>query len=422
MQQREKIMKNKKRTVLTVVIAVLAIALIATSIMLLKKDKMGYNYFERNQTIASVGNLRITKGEFAQSFNDYYSNISTYNLYALYYGYGQYFDTSTEEGLNDLREYIMENLLAQKAYVQMAEEMGITLTEEEEALCKQDGKDAYDELYNQCVESAKSAGSTTPETYADTTIASYLSGMGLTKSSFIARQTEASRAEMLAELVYTQLQEEKVVADEDLPQIYADYVQEHYVDAYEDGAYASYEYYRQMGQYNTPYLYVPEDFVFIRVIQLNALDLAQESMEKIENDPAQFEILLKDEEVNLDAFIGTLEEDEGYGIGALDSLFDNAVYMVANELEVGEVEMVTVENSTTDSEGNSTITPIYYIIKRIEGEPAGVIPYEKVADKLHDNLVSIVKTTYAEEALDSWMENAGVVRDEAAIAAVKPIS
>lgn len=415
-------MKNKKRTIRIAVIAVLVIALAAAGIVLLKNDKFGYNYFERKQTIASVGNLNVTKGEFAQSFNDYYSNISTYNLYALYYGYGQYFDTSTEEGLNDLREYIIQNLLEQKAYIQMAEEMNITLTAEEEAMCKQDGQDAYDELFAQCVESAKSAGSTTPENYATTTISTYLSNMGLTKSGYIARQVEASRASMLAELVYTQLKDEKVVTDEDLPQIYADYVQKYFVDAYADGDYATYEYYRQLGTYETSYLYVPEDFVFIRAIQLNALDLAEDAMAQIESDPAQFEVLLKDEEVNLDAFIGTLDEAEGYGIGAADSLFDDAVYAAASEMEIGSVKMITVEKTTTDEDGNSTVTPVYYIIKRIEGEPAGMVAYEKVADKMHDTLINYVKTTHANEALESWMDKAGVVRDDAAIAAVKTIS
>lgn len=415
-------MKNKKKTIRIAVIAVLVVALLAVGIVLLKTDKFGYNYFQRNKAIATVGELSVTRGEFAQSFNDYYSNLDYYNLYALYYGYGQYFDASTEEGLAELKEYILENLLEQKAYVQMAEEMGITLTEEEEAQCKQDGQDAYDELFEQCVESAESAGSTTPETYATTTISSYFSNMGLTKSTYIARQVEASRASLLAEKVYAQLQEDKVVADEDLPEIYEEYVQTYYVDEYTDGAYANYEYYRQLGSVETSYLYVPEDFVFIRVIQMTAADVAEETNAKIEEDPSQFETLLMDEEVNEDTFIATLDETEGYGIGENDSLYDASIYEAAKEMEIGDVKMVTVENTSTDDDGNTTVTPVYYIIKRIEGEPAGIVAYEKVADILNDTLISYVKTNYASNALESWMENAGLVKDDAAIAAVKAIS
>lgn len=415
-------MKNKKRTIGIAVIAVLVIALVAVGITLLKSDRFGYNYFERNQTIASVGNVSITKGEFAQTFNDYYSNIDTYNLYALYYGYGQYFDTTSEDGLSELKAYILESLLQQKAYVQMAEEMGITLTEEEEAECKQDGQDAYDDLFEQCVESAKSAGSTTPETYATTTISTYLSNMGLTKSGFIARQVESSRASLLADKVYAQLQDEKVVTDEELPEIYEDYVQTNYVDSYTDGTYSTYEYYRRQGSYTTPYLYVPEGFVFIRTILITDPETGADVLAQIKEDPTQFETILKNGEINEDEFMVTLDEDEGYGIGENDSLFDDQIYEVAKNLEVGDVQMVSVESTTTDDDGNEVAVPICYIIKRIEGEPAGILAYEKVADEVNDTLLSYVKSNYANDALESWMEKAGITKDQAAIAAVKAVS
>lgn len=415
-------MKNKKRTIGIAVIAVLVVALVAVGITLLKHDRFGYNYFERNQTIASVGNMSITKGEFAQTFNDYYSNIDTYNLYALYYGYGQYFDVSSEDGLNELRDYILENLLQRYAYVQMAEEMGITLTEEEEAECKQDGQDAYDDLFQQCVESAESAGSTTPETYATTTVSTYLSNMGLTKKGFITRQVENSRANLLADKVYAQLQEEKVVTDEELPEIYNEYAQTNFADNYEDGSYATYEYYRRQGSTNLPYLYVPEDFVFVRMILITDPEVGADVLTQIKDDPEQFETILRNGEINEDEFMVTLDEDEGYGIGENDSLFDDQLYKVAKTMEIGDVQMVSVESETTDDDGNEVTVPICYIIKRIEGEPAGIVAYEKVADKINDTLLSYVKTNYADEALESWMDKAGITKDDAAIAAVKTVS
>lgn len=415
-------MKNKKRTIRTAVICVLVVALVVVGIVLFKTDMYGLNYFERNQAIATVGNMSVTKGEFAQTFNDYYSNIDTYNLYALYYGYGQYFDTSTEEGIDELRTYILDSLLEQKAYVQMAEERGITLTEEEEAQCKQDGKDAYDELFQQCVESAESAGSATPETYATTTVSTYLSNIGLTKNGYIARQAEASRTSLLCDKVYAKLEEEKEVTDEELPEIYNEYAQTYFADSYTEGSYATYEYYRRQGSYNTPYLYVPENFVFIRSILITDPEVANEVWPQIKADETQFETYLRNGEINEDQFMVTLDETEGYGIGENDSLFDDQLYAVAKDLEVGAIQMVSVESTTTDDDGNEVTVPICYIIKRIEGEPAGIVAYEKVADKVKDTLTSYVKTNYTEEALDSWMENAGVTRDEAAIAAIKAVS
>lgn len=164
-----------------------------------------------------MGSETITKGEYSTAFNEYYSNISTYNLYALYYGYGKYYDVSTEAGVQELKTDMLDSLIQQKAYRQIAKELGITLTDEELDECRKTGQEAYQQMYESCVESAKNAGSTTPETYADTLIATYFSNMGLTKSGFIAYKTEAAQASKLADKVDQHYKDEKTLPKKNCP-------------------------------------------------------------------------------------------------------------------------------------------------------------------------------------------------------------
>ena len=415
-------MKNKKRTIRILVIALVAVIVIAAAVVLLKKDKAGYNYFERRQQIASVGSETITKGEYSTAFNEYYSNISTYNLYALYYGYGKYYDVSTEAGVQELKTDMLDSLIQQKAYRQIAKELGITLTNEELDECRKTGQEAYQQMYESCVESAKNAGSTTPETYADTLIATYFSNMGLTKSGFIAYKTEAAQVSKLADKVDQHYKDEKNITEEELPALYEQYVQDNYVKAYADGAYANYERYRKQGSVTLPYLYIPEGFVFIRDIEIEDEAVAKETMTKIEEGGvAAFEEALKDENVNQDTFLTTLGEDEGYGIGDKDSLFSSEIYDAAKDMAVDEIKLVEVK-ATTENDGKEEEKSTWYIIRRIEGIAPGVLPYEKVAEEIKDDLESSVKSQYAQEQIQAWIDSHNVTKDEEAVKALNPVA
>lgn len=414
--------EKQKRTIRILVIALVAVIVVAAAVVLLKKDKAGYNYFERRQQIASVGSETITKGEYSTAFNEYYSNISTYNLYALYYGYGKYYDVSTEAGVQELKTDMLDSLIQQKAYRQIAKELGITLTDEELDECRKTGQEAYQQMYESCVESAKNAGSTTPETYADTLIATYFSNMGLTKSGFIAYKTEAAQASKLADKVDQHYKDEKNITEEELPALYEQYVQDNYVKAYADGAYANYERYRKQGSVTLPYLYIPEGFVFIRDIEIEDEAVAKETMTKIEEGGvAAFEEALKDENVNQDTFLSTLGEDEGYGIGDKDSLFSSEIYDAAKDMAVDEIKLVEVK-VTTENDGKEEEKSTWYIIRRIEGIAPGVLPYEKVAEEIKDDLESSVKSQYAQEQIQAWIDSHNVTKDEEAVKALNPVA
>ena len=153
--------ESKKKLVRNIIIAIVVIVVLAaavTAVVLLRKDAFGLNYFERNAVVASVGAETVTYGEFVGAFMNYYSNIDTYNMYAMYYGSGTYYDTTTEEGMTNLKQDMLDELVYQRVYIALSEELGLTLSDEELAECVKAGKDAYTSLEEECAKQAESAG------------------------------------------------------------------------------------------------------------------------------------------------------------------------------------------------------------------------------------------------------------------------
>ena len=104
-QEKDSTMKRQTKKILLIAAVALAILVLAAGlIMLLRKDSFGDNYFTRNKAIATVNGAKITKNEFAASLSNYYNNIDTYNMYAMYYGYGKYYDVNSETGVRDLKK------------------------------------------------------------------------------------------------------------------------------------------------------------------------------------------------------------------------------------------------------------------------------------------------------------------------------
>ena len=126
---------KKKKVIITTAAILLVVILVVAAILLLKSDAFGMNSSQRKKPVAVVGGSeKITANELAIDFQNYYGNIDNYNMYALYYGVGTYHDVSTPEGVEELRQEILHELIEQRAYVCLAKEKGITLTAEEKAL------------------------------------------------------------------------------------------------------------------------------------------------------------------------------------------------------------------------------------------------------------------------------------------------
>ena len=404
--------RQTKKIILFAAVALAIIVLVAGLIMLLRKDSFGDNYFTRNKAVATVNGAKISKNQFAMSLSNYYSNIDTYNMYAMYYGYGQYYDTSTEAGMKSLKNDILNSLIDNEVYIAMAKDLGITLTSEELAAVKTDAQESLTNLKEQILESAQSSGSQNPETYAATLLGNYFSNMGINRKTYLKRSEHSALAQKYAAKLQEHFAAERNVTEEELPEIYAAYVQEHYVDGYTDGSYSLNESYVALGYTDVPYLYIPEDFIFVRVIQLSDKVLATDTLNKIQGGEDFETFFAGDDNENT---TGKGLGDQPQAIGGTDSAFDAKVYEEASAAAVGDVILVTVEG--TDSDGNATTT--YYIVKRVEGT-TGVVPYEDVKEKIDSTLKSHEENEYYTEQVDAWREKATIDIDDDAINAFDP--
>lgn len=406
-------MNRQTKKIIAIAAAVLAIIVLAAAlIMVLRKDSFGDNYFTRSKAVATVNGAKITKNQYAVSLSNYYSNIDTYNMYAMYYGYGQYYDTSTEAGMKSLKNDILNSLIDNEVYIAMAKDLGITLTAEELAEVKEEGQAALTNLKDQILESAKSSGSQTPETYATTMLANYLSNMGISQKTFAERNEHSALAQKYAEKLQEHFAAERNVTEEELKDIYADYVKEHYQDVYTEGAYSLTESYVAQGYTDIPYLYIPEDFIFVRVIQLSNEAKANEILEKIQGGEDFETFFASDDNENEN---GKALGDAPQAIAENDSAFDATVYAEASAAAIGDVTLVAVEG--TDADGNATAT--YYLVKRVEGT-TGVVPYEEVKDKIDSTLKSHEENEYYSEQVDAWREKADIVIDDDIVNAFDP--
>ena len=365
-----------------------------------------------DQAVAVVNGARITKNQFAVTVDNYYSNIDTYNMYALYYGYGTYYDTSTESGMKNLKNDILNELIEEEVYIQMAKNLGITLTVEEQAETAQEAQDALTSLKEQILQSARSSGSQNPETRAATMLSNYFSDMGIDEKTFLDYRKHSALAQKYAAKLQEHFANQRNVTEEELPELYAEYVKEHYQDAYSDGSYSLAESYVAQGYTDIPYLYIPEDFIFVRVIQLSDKVKATDTLQKIQ-DGEDFETYFASD--NNENETGKALGDKPQAIGENDSAFDATIFTEASAAAISDVVMVSVDG--TDSDGNDTTT--WYIVKRMEGT-TGVVPYEEVKDVIDSTLKSHEENEYYSEQLDAWREKAQIVIDDDMVNAFDP--
>ena len=203
------------------------------------------------------------------------------------------------------------------------------------------------------------------------------------------------------------------MTDAELKDIYAEYVKEHYQDAYVEGYYAQQTEYLAQGYTDIPYLYIPDDFIFVQVIQVSDADKAGEIMNKIEAGE-DFETYRTSDDNESE--IGKAEiAAKGVAIAENDNVFDDAVYTLAKDMSVGDVE--SVQSVTKDSDGNEVTT--FFIVKRVEGT-TGIVPYEEVKAVIDSTLKSHEESEYYNEQIDAWREKATIVIDDDAVNAFDP--
>lgn len=332
---------------------------------------------------ATVGDQEVT---VTQLENSYLSGSS----YASMYGY----DTSTEEGVTQYRDYLLDNLISSAMKVYQAKLAGITLTDEELAAAKATAQQNYDDTVASFEQQAQQAGATNVEAYAKTLFTKALVRNNTTVKKLQADMLQDAIDNTLVSKHKTALLEGITMTDEELSAKYAEVLasQKEQFDA-TPSDYFTFETYAQYG-YNAPPVYVPAGFFRVRHILVADEITANMIKEKIDAGE-DFEALLA--EYGTDPGMQSDANAAGYLVGEGASFvepFLNAALALANDGDV---------SAPVESDYG------WHIIKRVSTEPAHEIPYEdvKAAFDLYEQ--SLYTEQYYADIVSKWVADTTLV-------------
>ena len=332
---------------------------------------------------ATVGDQEVT---VTQLENSYYNSLS----YASAYG----FDTSTDDGIAQFRDYLLDNLITSAMEVYQAKLAGVTLTDEELAAAEKIAADNYDSTYASFLKQAEDAGSTTPEAYAKKLFTNALVQNKTTVRKLKAAMLEDAMNETLVSKHRTALLDNVKMTDDELLARYAEVLADQ-KEVFDEtpSSYFSYQTYAQYG-YNSPPLYVPDGFFRVRHILVD--DEATANLIKDKIDAGEdFETLLV--EYNTDPGMQSEENAAGYLVGEGASFvepFLNAALALTNDGDV---------SAPVESDYG------WHIIKRVSTEAAREIPYEEVKDAFELYEQALYLQQYYADVLSGWIKDESLV-------------
>ena len=332
---------------------------------------------------ATVGDQEIT---VTQLENSYENSLS----YASAYGY----DTSTEEGIESFRDYLLDNLISSAMKIYQAKLAGITLTDEELAAAKETAQQNYDDTVASFEEQATSAGATNVEAYAKTLFTKALVENNTTVKKLQADMLEDAKNETLVSKHRTALLEGVTMTEDELTAKYAEVLAEQKTLFDKTPSdYFTYESYAQYG-YNAPPVYVPDGFFRVRHILVADEVTANLVKEKIDAGE-DFETLLA--EYGTDPGMTSDDNAAGYLVGEGASYveaFLNAALALAKDGDV---------SAPVESDYG------WHIIKRVSTEAAHEIPYADVKEAFDVYEQAIYQQQYYSEIVSKWTADTTLV-------------
>lgn len=332
---------------------------------------------------ATVGDQEITVTQLENSYN----NSSSY---ASSYGY----DTSTEEGVTQFRDYLLDNLISSAMKIYQAKLAGITLTDEEIAAAKETAAANYEDTVTSFKDQAEEAGATNVDAYAKTLLTKALVQNKTTVKKLQATMLEDAENETLVSKHRTALLEGVTMTDDELLAKYAEVLAEQKTqfDA-TPSDYFSFETYAQYG-YNAPPLYVPAGFFRVRHILVADEATANEIKAKIDAGE-DFEALLA--EYGTDPGMQDESNAAGYLIG------EGASYV--------EEFLNAALALTSDGDVSDPVQSDYgwHIIKRVSTEEAHEIPYEDVKEAFDVYEQALYQQDYYANIVSGWVADSSLV-------------
>lgn len=332
---------------------------------------------------ATVGDQEVT---VAQLENSYLNSSS----YASSYGY----DTTTEEGVTQFRDYLLDNLIASAMKIYQANQAGITLTDEEIAAAKETAQKNYDDTIATFEQQAQKAGASNVEAYAKTLLTKALVRNHTTVKKLQAEMLEDAKNNTLVSKHKTALLEGISLTEEELSAKYAEVLasqKEQFDKTPSD--YFTFETYAQYG-YNAPPVYVPAGFFRVRHILVADEATAKLVKEKIDAGE-DFEALLA--EYGTDPGM----KDEANAAG----------YLVGEGASYVESFLTAALALTKDGDVSDPVQSDYgwHIIKRVSTEPAHEIPYADVKDAFDLYEQSLNQEQYYSDIVTKWVADTSLV-------------
>jgi hypothetical protein len=399
---------GKKKQIRNILICAAVAAVIALAIFLyiaLQKDGAGMNCFQRNATAASANGVKVTMGEYRIAYDSGVSNAQT--------------TTYSDAEIRTIQENAAKSVLMQKVYLDQAKKLGLSLTDEQKAKCRESAQaqiDAIEEYFEQELIKHGNYSKSTMETQ----MSDYYRKLGMSKNEYFDLLKNSAEAEYCRQAIETYYKENDDQIDEaELIAFYRKSVEEsmYTTDAngektplYQDGLFWTYLSLYSAG-YSTPLLYVPDGFIYVDFVMMHkdSIEDAQAVINKINSGELSFDDLMASEE-NEDPYKAALKGP--YPIAENDhaGLFtDQEAYDVAASLEMGEIKPFIVNSATEDNPSAVTV----YLFRRAEGKmcmdgETGVIDI--------DYFPGIRESAKSEYRLDQWL---GEIKYEDAMYAYK---
>ncbi len=378
---------KKKKTIRNIVIAAVVIAAVVAAIILgvaLRKDGHGMNAFQRARTAASADGVSVSMLEYAMTFDTLAQNYTSSSL--------------TDTQIRNLQENAVNQALLQKIYVKEAKALGLTLTDEEVASCKESAQQQIDGVVEAYTQQLVQSGSFS-KAALEKQISNYYAMIGMTQGKYyrycLDRLEASTYMEKLDEYYNTNgsgLEEADVLA------YYHESVEDT-MESYTAGQYSSALLMYGYG-YSLPVLFVPDGFFYVDVIQVSK-DTEEEVNEifnkvikggkedanafvlNVDSDGEGATATAELPELEAMSFDELMESDDNvnpyrsiadgpYAVGDDDYgyLFNtySEAYEAAKALEIGQIGTYIKPVSKTDTDGNELITGyIGYMFRRAEG-------------------------------------------------------
>ncbi len=326
---------------------------------------------------AQVGDMQVTVTQLENSYSSSSGSASSYG-----------YDTSTNDGVVQFRDYLLDNLIASTMKIYQAKKAGITLTDDEIAAAKETAKKNYDDTVQNFVDQATKAGASNIQAYAKTLLTKALVQNKTTVKKLQASMLEDAENSTLVSKHRTALLEGVSLSADELKAKYDEELanQKTYFDK-TPSEYFTYETYSQYG-YTAPPVYVPAGFFRVRQI-LVADELTARMIKKELDSGEDFETLLKQ-----------YNSDPG-----MDSAANAAGYLVGDGASYVESFLTAALALTEDGQVSDPVQSDYgwHIIKRVSTEPAHEIPYTDVQAAFESYEQAAYQQKYYNDIVDGWV-------------------